>query len=86
MLASASPLLVTASEKIKRRILDVDGQIERARVDRKEVRLNELVAVRKAYLVDLMDVLNEEEVLRKRRGTDDPKLFGIADVEKWIHQ
>lgn len=73
---------VSASARILRRIKDVDRQIERSKNDQAE--LEQLGKVRRAYLIDLMDTLNEEQRLCKRRK-DDPKIsYDLPATERWV--
>lgn len=75
-----------ASAKIQRRILSVEQQMARAEEGDDRVTLERLRAVRQAYLVDLMDILNEENVLMFRRRSDTRKTFSLVETEKWVRE
>ena len=73
-----------ASDQILRRIEGVDLQIQKASESNDETKVAELSSVRRAYIVDLMDVLNEEGRLLQRRSTDTFKPYSLPDVEQFI--
>jgi hypothetical protein len=75
--------IVPASEKILRRIQSEQGHIDRARRidDRAEVENH--TKVRRAYVADLIDVLNEEERLKPR---EERTSYSLASTEAWIEE
>lgn len=72
-------LTVPTSERILRRILSVQAQIDKA--DKMGQDPDCLASMRKAYVADLIDVLNEEE-RSKPRGKRIS--YNLATTESWI--
>lgn len=76
--------MTQASELIYRRILSVETQIENARREDNRIQLTRLEGVRQAYVVDLMDVLNDEGRAVSRRSTDKFTPLSLPGTEEWI--
>lgn len=74
-------LAVPASERILSRIISVQTQLENAQAAGDTVKAECHAKVRQAYLVDLIDVLNEEEQAKPK---DKRKSFNLASTEAWI--
>lgn len=74
-------LTVPASEKILRRIQSVQAQIDKA--DEKGQDTDCLASMRKAYVADLIDVLNEEEHSKPR---EERTSYNLGSTEAWIQE
>lgn len=77
-------LKVPASERILRRIQDVDEKLGRLGSDDSAINKatrDVLSQVRRAYIADLIDVLNEEETYKPK---SERVSFSLKTTEEWV--